>query len=147
MAQLTQPVNTSFNGILKVLYKFKEYDNFKLKDNYKISLVPEKDEHIGVYASDNYYISDLFSLMKSNKDEYKLDFNFQKASNEVVGVCPCCNEPVLDKGSFVACSKYKNGCEFAISKKIKDVEITMDDIKNLNLDDDQSWLILLMLFQ
>lgn len=63
-----------------------------------------------------------------NKEEAKLDFNFSKPTNKVLGKCPCCGKDILDKGNFAACEDYKNGCDFAISKKIKDAEITEKDI-------------------
>lgn len=56
----------------KVEYKFEELDMFKLVDNYKIKLRPVSDEHIGVYASRDYYISDLTSLFRGCKEDYEL---------------------------------------------------------------------------
>lgn len=55
-----------------VEYKFAETDMFKLSDNYKIKLTPADDKNIGVYASRDYYVSDLFSLMRLKDTEFRL---------------------------------------------------------------------------
>lgn len=55
-----------------VEYKFAETDMFKLSDNYKIKLTPADDNNIGVYASRDYYVSDLFSLMLSKDTEFRV---------------------------------------------------------------------------
>lgn len=59
----------------KVEYKLEETDIHKLVDNYKIRLRPVLDEHIGVYASRDYYISDLVSLLAKCKDDYQIKLN------------------------------------------------------------------------
>lgn len=59
----------------RVDYKFQEIDGFPLHRNYKIRLVPLKDEHIGVYASDTYYISDLIHLLIGCTDDYEIRVN------------------------------------------------------------------------
>lgn len=53
-----------------VEYKFAETDMFKLSDNYKIKLTPADENNIGVYASRDYYIRDLFSLLTSGTNEF-----------------------------------------------------------------------------
>lgn len=53
-----------------VEYKFIETDMFKLSDNYKIKLTPADESNIGVYASREYYVHDIFELLKHNTDEY-----------------------------------------------------------------------------
>lgn len=59
----------------KVEYKFNETELFKLHDNYKVRLTPANEEHRGVYASSDYYISDLVSLFMKCTDDYKLELN------------------------------------------------------------------------
>ena len=56
----------------KVEYKFVECDLHKLSNNYKVKLVPLNDEHRGVYASRDYYISDLSSLFRSCREDFEL---------------------------------------------------------------------------
>lgn len=66
-----------------------------------------------------------------NKQEFKLDFNFEKPSNKVLGKCPKCGKDVIDKGVFIACESYKDGCNFAIAKKIKEATLDESDLINL----------------
>lgn len=53
-----------------VEYKFAETDMFKLSDNYKIKLTPADENNLGVYASRDYYVRDLFSLLTSDTNEF-----------------------------------------------------------------------------
>lgn len=59
----------------RIEYKFEETDMFKLENNYKIKITPVKDEHRGIYASRDFYMSDLTSLFRSCREEYKLKIN------------------------------------------------------------------------
>lgn len=59
----------------KIEYKFEETSIHKLKSNYKIKLTPANKEHIGVYASRDYYISDLLGLFRKCTDDYQLKLN------------------------------------------------------------------------
>lgn len=53
-----------------VEYKFAETDMFKLSDNYKIKLTPADENNLDVYASRDYYVRDLFSLLTSGTNEF-----------------------------------------------------------------------------
>lgn len=55
-----------------VEYKFSETDMFKLSDNYKIKLTPADESNLGVYASRDYYVHDIFELLKHNTEDYTL---------------------------------------------------------------------------
>lgn len=59
----------------KVEYKFEELPIHSLRNNYKIKLTPVKEEHIGVYASRDFYINDLISLFRGCRDDYQLKIN------------------------------------------------------------------------
>lgn len=43
---------------------------FKLSDNYKIKLTPADENNLDVYASRDYYVRDLFSLLTSDTNEF-----------------------------------------------------------------------------
>ena len=66
-----------------------------------------------------------------DKEKKSVVFNIPKASNKIIGICPKCGKNVLDKGNFVACEGYKDSCDFAVSKKIKDVDLDESDIENI----------------
>lgn len=64
----------------RVEYKFVECDLHKLENNYKIKLVPLKDEHRGVYASRDFYISDLTDLFRKCKNDFTLKLRDDKVA-------------------------------------------------------------------
>lgn len=75
-----------------------------------------------------------------DKDKGKIVFDFgPKASNEILGKCPKCGKNILDKGSYCCCENYKKDCNFAISYKIKNAELSIDDIKNILTDKETSF--------
>lgn len=48
------------------------------------------------------------------------------------GTCPACGKgSMLDKGKFIGCSEYTNGCNFSISKTIAGKKITELQLKQL----------------
>lgn len=49
----------------------------------------------------------------------------------VIGICPLCQESILDKGKFYGCSGYKNGCKFSLPKKWSNKTIPKKNIKEL----------------
>lgn len=73
-------------------------------------------------------------------DEGKLDFIFHNktnktsstpSTNEIIGKCPKCNKDILDTANYYKCESYKDGCDFIISKTIRDAEISKADAINL----------------
>lgn len=50
----------------------------------------------------------------------------------IYGTCPKCkNGKVIDRGQFVSCTEYKNGCNFSINKTIAKKKLTDPQIKKL----------------
>lgn len=69
-----------------------------------------------------------------DKDKGRVSYYFgdkPAATNEALGNCPFCNKKVLHKGSYFACEVYKNGCNFAISFRINNADLTRDDVDKL----------------
>lgn len=64
------------------------------------------------------------------KKTLSLKGNFTKESSEKVGTCPKCSSDVLDKNYYI-CEKYKNGCDFILSKKILSKTIPKSEITKL----------------
>lgn len=48
------------------------------------------------------------------------------------GTCPKCRQgKILDRGNFVACTQYKSGCDFSISKTISKKKLSEPQLKKL----------------
>lgn len=57
--------------------------------------------------------------------------NKSSSSAKVVGKCPKCGSDVVETDSYYKCSKYKDTCDFIISKEISGAKITLKDVKAL----------------
>ena len=51
--------------------------------------------------------------------------------DKVIGICPKCQQNILDKGKFYGCSGYKEGCKFTLPKKWSSKTIPKSNIKQL----------------
>lgn len=69
--------------------------------------------------------------------ENKVEFVFperqsnEKATNNVVGVCPHCGSKVKSGKNYYLCENYRNPCNFLIKKEIKGATISETNIKKL----------------
>lgn len=66
-----------------------------------------------------------------NEEQKKLDWGFNQNRTEPINIgqkCPFCSSELVDRGDFIGCSGFKEGCRFTISKEsfgrtLKDSEI------------------------
>lgn len=66
-----------------------------------------------------------------NEEQKKVDWGFNENRTETKSLghnCPFCNSELLDRGTFIGCSGFKQGCRFTVPKesfgrKLKDSEI------------------------
>ena len=50
---------------------------------------------------------------------------------KVIGICPKCNNSVVDRGRFYGCSGYKDGCKFSLPKKWSQKTLTKKNLQDL----------------
>lgn len=72
---------------------------------------------------------DKFSAKLELNDNYDIEFNFKK---EKLGTCPQCGEGEIIEGKKgYGCSRWKEGCEFVIWKRIAGKRISKNQAKKL----------------
>lgn len=57
--------------------------------------------------------------------------NLKNAKLESSLKCPVCGNPMRESEKYFYCSKYKNGCDFIVSKNTSGAKITEADIKDI----------------
>ncbi|GLO65056.1 type IA DNA topoisomerase [Oceanobacillus kimchii] len=78
----------------------------------------------------------LASLLRDAPEKMKtLESQFQEAKEQnIVGECPVCGKAggrIEDKGKFYGCSRYRDGCTFALPKRFLGKTISETNIKKL----------------
>ncbi|MDD1505318.1 DNA topoisomerase [Lysinibacillus sp. CNPSo 3705] len=85
----------------------------------------------------NNFINHLISTTKINFSNPQLIQSLVEEANKalknsVYGPCPKCKKGnVIDRGNFVSCDEYKNGCEFSISKTVAKKKLSESQLKKL----------------
>lgn len=75
-----------------------------------------------------------FLTIKTDLSKYNTKKPNTKGSGkpqDEIGKCPKCDSPMILTDKFLRCSKYKNGCDVIVSRKILSANLTKTDCKNL----------------
>lgn len=101
----------------------------------KLRLIGQGQLTLESFVDDiNSYIIDMIQEANKNvvnNEGLNSSITSVQSKNEV-GTCPACAAgKMIDRGNFIGCDQYKNGCNFSISRTIAKKKITDKAIKDL----------------
>ncbi|WP_121616734.1 DNA topoisomerase 3 [Virgibacillus halodenitrificans] len=88
-----------------------------------------RTDEIKGFVSKNDKKYDAFFYWNEEEKRVQIDFIKKRSEAKIIGhKCPFCSSQLTDRGKFIGCTGFKDGCKFTISKetfgrKLKDSEI------------------------